>query len=131
MDASPMFPKFHHPVNNMMNFEYTGPAKYYQRTARPVKYFVVDFGIARRYQSLDIPPLEDLILGGNKTLPEHRLKIDPCDPFATDIYYLGSLFETTCIKVRSPFMNIRCILTSCYSHIYPDNLISCHLSLRT
>ena len=102
MDASPMFPNFHHPVKDMKNFEYTGPAKYYQRTARPVKYFFIDFGIARRYESLDPPPLEDLVLGGNKSLPEYRLKIDPCNPFPTDIYYLGSLFATTFIEVRFP-----------------------------
>jgi len=102
MDASPMFPKFHHPVNNMMNFEYTGPAKYYERTARPVKYFVIDFGIARRYKPSEIPPMEEIILGGNKSLPEHRLKIDPCNPFAVDIYYLGSLLSTTCIE---PYMS--------------------------
>jgi hypothetical protein len=131
MDASHMFPKFHHPVNNMKNFEYTGFAKYYQRTERPVKYFVVDFGIARRYEPSDTPPLEDLILGGNKDLPEHRLKIDPCDPFATDIYYLGSLLETTCIEVRLPSMIILSRCLSHYSLIFLDNLTFCHLSLRT
>ena len=50
MDMSPMFPKFHHPVDDMKNFEYTGPAKYYERTAHPVKYFAVDFGISQRYE---------------------------------------------------------------------------------
>jgi hypothetical protein len=101
MDASPMFPNFHHPVKNMKNFEFTGPAKYYQRTARPVKYIIIDFGISRRYEPSDKPPLEYLIRGGNKTLPESRLGIDPCDPFAADIYYIGSLLKTTCIEVRS------------------------------
>jgi len=102
MDASPMFPKFHHPVKDMKNFEFTGPAVYFQRTARPVKYFVVDFGISRRYDSVNPSPLEDLILGGNRSLPEHRLKIDPCNPFATDIYYLGSLFATTFMEKFKP-----------------------------
>jgi len=102
MDASPIFPNFHHPISDMKNFEFTGPAKYCQRTSRPVKYFLVDFGIARRYEPFDTPPLEDIILGGNKTLPEHRLKINPCNPFAVDIYYLGSLLSTTCIEPYIP-----------------------------
>jgi hypothetical protein len=95
----------------MKNFEWTGPAKYYQRTARPVKYFIVDFGISRRYESLDPPPLEDLILGRNRSLPEYRLKIDPCNPFATDIYYLGSLFAKNFIEVRFPVYKARLILS--------------------
>ena len=101
MDGSPLFPRFHHPIKNMRNFEFTSRAKYHQRTAHPVKYYLVDFGISQHYEPFDTPPLEDLILGGDRTLPEFRLKIYRCDPFATDIYYLGNLFASACIQVCS------------------------------
>ena len=127
MDVSPMFPKFHHPVDDMMNFEYPGPAKYYESTARPVKYFVMDFGISWRYEPSDIPPMEEIIFGGNKTLPEHRLGIDPCNPFAADIYCLGSLVEAICIEVGSISL-VFIVYLPIISNTYLDNLTSYHLS---
>ena len=40
--------------------------KHYSRTQRPVKYYFVDFGISRRYNPDDGPPLEYPIFGGGQ-----------------------------------------------------------------
>ncbi|KAJ7670462.1 hypothetical protein B0H17DRAFT_1162153 [Mycena rosella] len=65
-------------------------AKFYNRTQRPPKYYLIDFGLSRKYPTRDPPPLEPPIIGGDKTVPEHQ-RADPCDPFPTDIYVLGNM----------------------------------------
>jgi hypothetical protein len=101
MDATSLYPKPYHPAEplRLRDFSdtrwFAGQPKYYTRTSRPVKYYFTDFGISRRYNPDDGPPLEDLILGGDKTVPEFQVSLDPCDPFPTDVYYLGSMIRKT------------------------------------
>jgi hypothetical protein len=105
LDASGMYPKGFHPRRQDRNIEITGPAEQrYTRTQRPPKYYWIDFGLAARFsretESFQIP----ILRGNDKTVPEHQ---DPkymqqlCDPFPTDIYYLGNLvrefFTEVCI----------------------------------
>ena len=71
-----------------------GFIRYTTRTERPPKYYFIDFGISRRYDPKDGPPLEDPIWGGDKTVPEFQLSDDACNPFPTDVYYLGNLIRT-------------------------------------
>ena len=55
---------------------------------RPPHYYLIDFGFSRQYHSrrtLDIP-----LRGGDKSAPEHR-NATRCNPFYTDVYYLGNL----------------------------------------
>ncbi|KAJ7028519.1 hypothetical protein C8F04DRAFT_1118960 [Mycena alexandri] len=96
MEASRMFPDGYHPLHFSKKRDLSGKAKFYTRTQRPPKYFFIDFGISRRYESRSPPPLEDPIRGGDKSVPEFRLTEEgdapePCDPFPTDIYYLGNM----------------------------------------
>ncbi|KII92692.1 hypothetical protein PLICRDRAFT_679064 [Plicaturopsis crispa FD-325 SS-3] len=93
MDATPLYPIPYHPYTLSMRRDYTGPAKHRTRTQHPVKYYFIDFGISRRYNPADGPPLEDPIWGGDKTVPEFHKALDPCDPFPTDIYYLGNMIR--------------------------------------
>ncbi|CAL1706314.1 unnamed protein product [Somion occarium] len=93
MDPKPIFPKLYHPAANRRTKDFSGRAKYYTRTVRPVKYYFIDFGISRQYSPDDVHPLEDPILGGDKTVPEFQNSNAPCDPFATNIYYLGNLIR--------------------------------------
>ncbi|KAL1713748.1 hypothetical protein EV715DRAFT_295794 [Schizophyllum commune] len=68
------------------------------RTERPVKYFLIDFGSAARYDSVDPPPLEVPLPGGDRSVPEfvgYNLclplsKVKLHNPFPTDVYYLGN-----------------------------------------
>jgi len=88
-----MYPRGWHLCDDRMNREYTGRAKYYTRTQRPPKYCLIDFGISCRYNAEDLPVLEVPIHGGDRTVPEFQHSVAPCDPFATDIYYLGNVFR--------------------------------------
>ncbi|KAJ7142051.1 kinase-like domain-containing protein [Mycena crocata] len=100
MDGSEMFPKGYHPqFPKMKRDSYSRKAKYYTRTQRPPKYYFIDFGLSRRYETRDPPPRQPPILGGDKSVPEFRFSANgdppqPCDPFPTDVYYLGNLIRT-------------------------------------
>ncbi|CAL1706283.1 unnamed protein product [Somion occarium] len=93
MDPKPMFPDLYHPIATRRKKDISGRAKYYTRTARPVKYYIIDFGISRKYSPDDPSPLEDPIVGGDKTVPEFQNSDAACNPFPTDIYYLGNLIR--------------------------------------
>ncbi|TFY60132.1 hypothetical protein EVG20_g7534 [Dentipellis fragilis] len=97
MDASPMYPHPWHPIKRNKRRDWKGKAKHYTRTERLVKYYYIDFGLSQRYRDTTHPwpPLELPVHGGDKTAPESqedKYNI-PCNPFATDIYYLGNLIR--------------------------------------
>ena len=99
MDASGMYPQGFHPSMQSRNPEFTSSAKHLTRTQHPPKYYLVDFGIARRYDPANGPPLEPPIEGGDKTVPEFQASDGPCDPFPTDVYYLGNLIRREFLEV--------------------------------
>ena len=98
MDGS-MYPRSWHPADDHMDREYKDSAKYYTRTQRPPKYYLIDFGISRRYDPKDLPILERPIHGADRTVPEFQNSNAPCDPFQTDIYYLGNMFRMDFVSV--------------------------------
>jgi hypothetical protein len=98
MDANPLYPIPYHPCETDMRRDFKGEAKHKTRTQRPVKYYLTDFGISRRYEP-DTIPLEDPIWGGDKTVPEFQTSDEPRNPFPTDIYYLGNLIREDFLKV--------------------------------
>ena len=85
MDPKPLFPQMYHPRSDRKTVDFSRKAKYYTRTARPTKYFFIDFGLSRKYEPGDMPPVEVPIHGGDKTVPEFAYSYDPVDPFPTDI----------------------------------------------
>ncbi|KAI0296104.1 kinase-like domain-containing protein [Multifurca ochricompacta] len=89
-DPSGMYPKGFHPIkiNRCKNFKRN--AKRYTRTQRPPRYYLIDFGLSRQYSSRDA--LDEPLRGGDKSAPEHQHG-GPCNPFQTDIYYLGNLIR--------------------------------------
>jgi hypothetical protein len=93
MDASELYPDGYHPLflQRRMTPDILHVAKHYSRTDRPPKYYLIDFGLSRRYDPADTSPREEPIWGGDKTVPEFQNSNDPVDPFPTDIYYLGNL----------------------------------------
>ena len=102
-DPSEMYPQGFHPTQMDRRKDFKGRAKRYTRTQRPPRYYLIDFGLSRQYLSrraLDLP-----LRGGDKSAPEHR-NATRCNPFYTDIYYLGNLVRREFIKVRLAMWSI-------------------------
>lgn len=110
MDPTPMFPNMYHPRSILHNRNFKGRAKYYTRTARPTKYFLIDFGLSRKYSPNDHEPREHPILGGDRTVPEFQGngEYKPSNPFPTDIYYIGNM-------IREDFLQVCGILLEMYT----------------
>jgi hypothetical protein len=96
LDPSGMYPNGFHPVKIDQNKNFKGRATAYTRTERPPRYVLIDFGLSRQYTTRDA--LDEPLRGGDKSAPEHQSK-DLCNPFHTDIYYIGNL-------VRNEFMTV-------------------------
>ncbi|KAH9166397.1 kinase-like domain-containing protein [Lactarius sanguifluus] len=70
-------------------------AKGHTRTMRPPRYYLIDFGLSREYASRDAFDAPEC--GGDRSAPEHR-DGGRCNPFQTDIYYLGNLVREEFIQ---------------------------------
>ncbi|KAG6855620.1 hypothetical protein H0H87_000226 [Tephrocybe sp. NHM501043] len=81
-----------HPLNDYMRRDFSGPASVVtSRTLKPVKYYLIDFGLSKEYPPGGPPRLEEPPWGGDKSVPEHWLpNAPPCDPFPVDVYCLGN-----------------------------------------
>ena len=99
MDATTLYKDPYHPCDLTMKRDYTGFARHYTRTQRPPKYFFIDFGISRRYSPDNPAPLEHPIQGGDKSVPGFQESDAPCNPFPTDVYYLGNMIREEFISV--------------------------------
>ena len=99
MDPRPLYPNMYHPLSIYRRRDGYGTAKRGRRTKHPVKYYLIDFGLSRKYEPDDVSPLELPIFGGDKTVPEFRQFDEPCDPFRTDIYYIGNLIRMCFFEV--------------------------------
>ncbi|KAJ6538806.1 hypothetical protein DFH09DRAFT_1397385 [Mycena vulgaris] len=100
-----MCPEGFHPINYWRKRDfYSGDAKFYTRTQRPPKYYLTDFGLSRIYASKNPPPLEPVIFGGDRSVPEFKITDEygpiECDPFPVDVYYLGNMIKTDFLDGR-------------------------------
>jgi hypothetical protein len=105
-DASPLYDSPPHPFSNHMKRDFSGEAKHSStRTRRPIKYYLVDFGLSRRYNPGDseAPYLEPPGWGGDKTVPEFLASSNHCDPFPVDIYCIGNAIRRHFLEARSSF----------------------------
>lgn len=100
LDPSGMYPKGFHPIQINRRRDFRGRAKRFTRTLRPTRYYLIDFGLSRRYNSRNA--LDQPIRGGDKSAPEHRFG-NLCNPFHTDIYYLGNLVRERFLKLYNGF----------------------------
>ena len=98
MDLS-IFPEPPNPVTVSRSYDFKRRVRPWTRTSRPPKYYIIDFGLSRRYAPTEMCPWETIILGGDKTVPEHKDQRIPQNPFWTDIYYLGNM-------IREDFMQV-------------------------
>jgi hypothetical protein len=99
MDATPLYLDPYHPSRVKWKRDFSGRATYLTRTQRPVKYYFTDFGISRRYKPGNGPPLERQAVGGDNTVPEFQNSSQLCNPFPTDIYYLGNMIRQNFLEV--------------------------------
>ncbi len=78
----------------------TDPCKMYpngfHRTPKACRYNFIDFGLSRQYSSRDV--LDEVRPGGDESAPEHQ-SVGTCNPFRTDIYYIGNLVRNEFVEV--------------------------------
>jgi hypothetical protein len=103
MDASPMYPKLWHAVKTDRTPDLKGKAPHSTRTQRPTRYYLIDLGISRKYENREDAVNEPIIVGGDKSAPEHQGDVYECDPFPTDVYYLGNMIREHFLEVRPLF----------------------------
>ncbi|KAK7053653.1 kinase domain-containing protein [Favolaschia claudopus] len=92
-DPTNLYPDGFHPVRHWRNASYEGFARYITRSECWPRYYIIDFGHSRRYDPADGPPHENIIYGGDKSPPEHAGEAMACNPFPTDIYFLGNVLK--------------------------------------
>ncbi|KAJ7238560.1 kinase-like domain-containing protein [Mycena haematopus] len=76
MDGAPLYRIPFHPIRQDRKRDCSGKATH--------------FGLSRQYKAEERPPLERTVRGGDKA-PE--MVLDACDPFPTDVYYLGNSIQ--------------------------------------
>ncbi|KAH7889023.1 hypothetical protein F5I97DRAFT_1935400 [Phlebopus sp. FC_14] len=103
MDATRLYIDDFHPVHPIMKRDFSGFARYKTRTQRPPKYFFIDFGLSRRYDPSVTHPLEVPIWGGDKEVPEFQNSNEPCDPFPTDVFYIGNAIRKDFVESKLGF----------------------------
>jgi hypothetical protein len=104
-DVLPLYTYPPHPFRVWRKRDFSGDVKTHStRTRTPIKYYLVDFGLSRRYNPEDGPPLEIPPWGGDKSVPEFAAVDTPCDPFAVDVYCLGNVIRQYFLEVRRLFL---------------------------
>jgi hypothetical protein len=98
-DPRQMYPSSYHPVKTNQTRDLSAKVTHTSRSQKPPKYYFVDFGISRRYLPEQLPALEPVILGGDKSPPEHQGRGAQADPFPTDVYLLGHMIEMEFLQV--------------------------------
>ncbi|KAJ6538868.1 hypothetical protein DFH09DRAFT_1090301 [Mycena vulgaris] len=77
VDATPLFPAPYHTIPTDQKRDWSGRGSHLTCTQRPVKCYLIDFGLSRKYPAGVHAPLEPIIVGGDKTVPELFPKEDP------------------------------------------------------
>ncbi|KAJ7634535.1 kinase-like domain-containing protein [Roridomyces roridus] len=91
-DPTKLYPRGFHPVNYCFNPTNDGLAYSITRTECWPRYYLIDFGLSRRYDPSKGPPLERVSPGGSLNPPEYSSTTE-CNPFPADIWCLGSLLK--------------------------------------
>lgn len=110
MDPTKMYPKGFHPGRPWMTTDYSEfVSPRLTRAQCWPRYYLVDFGLSRRYDPAAGIPDESVVCGEDKTAPEHHDDSRyNCNPFPTDIYYIGNI-------LREYFIDV-CVSSFEYNH---------------
>ena len=96
-----MFPDGYHPRKDLRKPDLSGPAKFHTRTQRPSKYFIIDFGMARRYESDNNSPVEPTVT---------KKGVQDQNPFQVDVYLAGQLLLHGFLDVSHASSSIKQII---------------------
>ncbi|KAK7692240.1 hypothetical protein QCA50_003865 [Cerrena zonata] len=102
VDSRDMWPEPYHFMTPHMNRSFTGNVKKpFTRTEKAPKYYIIDYGLSRRYSPDEHHPSEMFPEGGDRTVPEFNNGIGrtPHDPFAVDIYCVGNVIQKYILDV--------------------------------
>lgn len=102
MDADAMYPEGFHPVGLNFKPDRSGYAKHTSRSAAPVKYYFVDFGISVHIPESMSSKLVTGFLGRDRDPPELSNEI-PYDPFKLDIFIIGNMLK---LEFYTEFSNV-------------------------
>jgi hypothetical protein len=123
MDATDMFPRGFHPVDDTFLHDITTPAPWVPRSDAGVKYYFVDYGISSYFPAgSQIQPVLGLA-GRDQDVPELS-DVVPYDPFKVDIFTVGNVLrrELQSVRFPTPYVHVavsplhRIIVTSNSSH---------------
>ncbi|KAG6884141.1 hypothetical protein C0993_000978 [Termitomyces sp. T159_Od127] len=91
-DTVSLFKHPPHPSTPYMRRDYRGEVSLStSRTKKPVKYYLIDFGLSKVCRPEDAPHFRPPPWGGDKSVPEFSLpEAKPCDPFPVDVYCMGN-----------------------------------------
>lgn len=105
MDPNSLFPDLFHPEIYYWTVDAQAQVKPRStRTRRPVKYYLIDFGLSGFYNPLEGQTIDMPVLGGDKTVPEFQGKMDePHEVYPTDVYYVGNMVRESFLQVKSFF----------------------------
>ncbi|KAJ7665948.1 kinase-like domain-containing protein [Mycena polygramma] len=95
-DPTKLYPRGFHPVNHCLNPTSDGLAYSITRTECWPRYYLIDFGLSRRYDPSKGPPLERVVSCEDRNPPEYSGT--ECNPFPADIYCLGNLLKRHFIR---------------------------------
>ncbi|KAI0076139.1 hypothetical protein K474DRAFT_1299249 [Panus rudis PR-1116 ss-1] len=94
MDPSPIWPELFHPSAPWMSRDLKHKAKHRSRTSHPTKYYLTDFGVARKCRPVNQQSLDELLEGTGAVTPGSQQSSQLSDPFSVDVLQLGSfIFE--------------------------------------
>ncbi len=100
MDPTPLLSESPHPAEPERSYDFKRKVKQRTRTEYPTQYYIIDFGLSRKFSPGDelVAPVS---YGGDKSVPEYK---DPSrsvsNPFAIDVYCLGNLVREWFVDVR-------------------------------
>ncbi|KIY47449.1 hypothetical protein FISHEDRAFT_11906, partial [Fistulina hepatica ATCC 64428] len=115
MDTS-MFPHGFHPFLSLWPPDLKNRANFLTRTECWPRYYLTDFGLSNSFDPSRGRPKALVVKGGDRSAPEHRTR-KPCNPFPTDVYYIGNMIKTDFLDVSKQLVQ-ECL----YSRIRPMNL---------
>lgn len=103
MDADALFLQGFHPVNTFMDRETAQKiVPYHPRSAAPVKYYYIDFGISVHIPLDVYPKLARGGFGRDQDVPELSF-VNYYDPFKVDVFIIGNMFRTLLYEVSTQF----------------------------